>query len=333
MDKVEFKVGRLPDVVGTRGVVTYTSPTPFFEIFDRNVQLVDYNTTQTVTTPELFTVGNNILSFTPEMTTYFTTQSIFLPASSSPTTTQYSTVFDDCTIQPYDLIRIGPINDTACTYYNVITSSVGTPSTTTLTDGAVFLTACSIFSEPPLPDGTNSPDSTRSAIVVPNNTTNYTFFIDVANTRGKQFTVTNSTYTTPTTFTIPSNLYVQIKSDGYIYIAVSDTATPTIPNDIGSVINNIFISTNFSTLSTNAVPNLNVTLDRPVTGSGQFSQNFAILRPKPDETSVIINYRKTPGDVSQTILIPQDASDELKSKVGTIFQSLNTDLSNQNTNQ
>jgi hypothetical protein len=63
------------------------------------------------------------------------------------------------------------------------------------------------------------------------------------------------------------------------------------------------------------------------------SQNFAILRPKPDETSVIIDFRKTQGDVSQTILIPQDASEDLKSNVGTIFQKLNVDLSNQSQNQ
>ena len=56
------------------------------------------------------------------------------------------------------------------------------------------------------------------------------------------------------------------------------------------------------------------------------------MRPKPDETSVIVNFRKSTGDVSQTILIPQDANDEIKSNIGTIFQQLNVDLSNQNTN-
>ena len=83
-------------------------------------------------------------------------------------------------------------------------------------------------------------------------------------------------------------------------------------------------------------PYIKAVLDRAIAGTAlvplsQISQNFAILRPRPDETSVIVNYEKQPGEVSQTVLIPQDASDELKNNVGTIFQNLNTDLANQNT--
>jgi hypothetical protein len=262
------------------------------------------------------------------MTTYFTTQSIFIPSISSSTTSQYSTVFDDLVLQPYDLIRIGSISNPTCTYYNVITSSVGTPTAITLTENAVFLSLRD-FPDPALSNGNVTVLSSRSAIVVPYNQTNYTFFTDISNTIGKQFTVTNSTYAT-TTFTIPSNAYIDI-TNNYIYIAVSNANVTTIQSNLGTLGNGI--STIFSTVNTNALPTMVVTLDRPVTGSGQLDSNFSILRPKPDETSVIINYRKTPGDVSQTILIPQDASDELKSKVGTIFQSLNTDLSNQNTVQ
>ena len=54
--------------------------------------------------------------------------------------------------------------------------------------------------------------------------------------------------------------------------------------------------------------------------------SFAILRPKPDETSVIINYKKQLGDVSQTILIPYDANDAIKANVGNVFKSLNTSI-------
>ena len=56
------------------------------------------------------------------------------------------------------------------------------------------------------------------------------------------------------------------------------------------------------------------------------AQDFAIFRPKPDETSVIINFKKQLGEVSQTILIPNDASETIKSAVGNIFKTLNTDL-------
>jgi hypothetical protein len=69
------------------------------------------------------------------------------------------------------------------------------------------------------------------------------------------------------------------------------------------------------------------TLDRTIdTGSFNNAVSFAILRPKPDETSVIINYRKQLGDVSQTILIPYDANDTIKNNVGNIFKTLNTPL-------
>lgn len=63
------------------------------------------------------------------------------------------------------------------------------------------------------------------------------------------------------------------------------------------------------------------------------SQNFAILRPKPDETSVIIDHKKLDGNVSQTILIPEDLATVVKDNVGDIFKAINTDLINTNDNQ
>ena len=44
------------------------------------------------------------------------------------------------------------------------------------------------------------------------------------------------------------------------------------------------------------------------------------------KTSVIINYKKQPGEVSQTILISNDANDTIKGAVGNIFKTLNVDL-------
>jgi hypothetical protein len=90
------------------------------------------------------------------------------------------------------------------------------------------------------------------------------------------------------------------------------------------------IQTLFQSLTTSVTQKYTVTLDRDIkilSGTDP-SQFFAVLRPKPDETSVIINFKKSLGDVSQTILIPQDANDDIKNNVGNIFQSLNVDLSN-----
>jgi len=78
--------------------------------------------------------------------------------------------------------------------------------------------------------------------------------------------------------------------------------------------------------STNGVyVTLNSNID---TGSfvSNIAQNFAIFRPKQDETSVIIDYKKQPGEVSQTILIPYNASNTIKAAVGNIFKTLNPDL-------
>ena len=63
-----------------------------------------------------------------------------------------------------------------------------------------------------------------------------------------------------------------------------------------------------------------------ITGSTNMASNFAILRPKPDETSVILEGRKALGtkEVVQSVLIPFDASSELKAKVGEIVKSVNT---------
>ena len=49
-------------------------------------------------------------------------------------------------------------------------------------------------------------------------------------------------------------------------------------------------------------------------------RSFAILRPKPNETSVIIDFAKPPGVVSQTMLIPYDASRELLASASVIFK-------------
>ena len=70
-----------------------------------------------------------------------------------------------------------------------------------------------------------------------------------------------------------------------------------------------------------------ITLDRNIESSSYNNAvGFAFLRPKPDETSVIVNFKKSPGEVSQTILVPYDANDAIKGSLGNIFKTLNTDL-------
>jgi hypothetical protein len=89
-------------------------------------------------------------------------------------------------------------------------------------------------------------------------------------------------------------------------------------------------STYYEVLNVSSSTNgIYVTLNNNIdTGSfiTNIAQDFAIFRPKPDETSVIINYKKQPGEVSQTILIPFNASNTIKDAVGNIFKTINPDL-------
>jgi hypothetical protein len=71
-----------------------------------------------------------------------------------------------------------------------------------------------------------------------------------------------------------------------------------------------------------------VVSDSIITGSADMSSNFAILRPKFDETSVILEGKKATGieNIDKAVLIPYDASTTLKNNVGTIIKSVNTSI-------
>jgi hypothetical protein len=128
---------------------------------------------------------------------------------------------------------------------------------------------------------------------------------------------TSSTFT-PNTAT--QNLYSPVTDafgvQKYDLIRIGSFSAP---NSSYYEVSNVSSSTNgvYVTLSSN----IN-------TGSflSDIAQNFAIFRPKSDETSVIINFKKQPGEVSQTILIPNNASSAVKDAVGNIFKTLNPDL-------
>ena len=68
--------------------------------------------------------------------------------------------------------------------------------------------------------------------------------------------------------------------------------------------------------------------DSIVTSSINMSNSFAILRPKPDETSVILEGRKAIGreEIEQALIIPYDASETLNNNIGNIIKSLNTSI-------
>jgi len=63
-----------------------------------------------------------------------------------------------------------------------------------------------------------------------------------------------------------------------------------------------------------------------VTSSANMSNDFAILRPRPDETSVILEGRKIIGreEIEKALLIPYDTSNDLNDNIGNIIKSVNT---------
>jgi hypothetical protein len=71
-----------------------------------------------------------------------------------------------------------------------------------------------------------------------------------------------------------------------------------------------------------------VTTKSILTSSVNMSNNFAVLRPKPDETSVILEGRKVLGEqeIEKALIIPYDASNNLNNNIGNIIKSLNTSI-------
>jgi hypothetical protein len=55
-------------------------------------------------------------------------------------------------------------------------------------------------------------------------------------------------------------------------------------------------------------------------------QSFAFFKVRPDETSVIINFRKTPGEVSPTLLLPSDLQKQILENVGEISNKIDSSI-------
>ena len=316
--------------------IDYIEPS-YFKIEDKNVQKTLYSYDIAITGSAIFNSSGSTLFFTPEMNQVILSSSIFNPIKST-VYQNYSPVIDEFSIQPQDLIRIGSFDNPNPDYYTVITSSMVPYNQ--INTSAVFRATQQVFS-----------NQYCSVIQIQSTTANNIFFNNVWNSN-KQFIVsignvnyTLTMYAPPTAVNISVNGTNGIQSFGILQICVSLLKTssslvvPTVPTtgtwsyiqsrrlgySLMGGISSIFMGSPL-------IYTLSTTLDRSISTVEQTSKDFAILRPKPDETSVIINFRKSTGDVSQTILIPQDANDEIKSNIGTIFQQLNVDLSNQNTN-
>jgi hypothetical protein len=73
--------------------------------------------------------------------------------------------------------------------------------------------------------------------------------------------------------------------------------------------------------------NLSIEVDRSVDYQlADSGSNMVILRRKPDETSVIINFIKPPGETSQALLLSDDLSTNLKNEAANIASNLSQQL-------
>jgi len=332
----------------------------YFEIEDPAVPKVQYDETVTLNGDVFSSTGSNITLLNNLFSIYplsSDSSSIFIPVP--PTSNYYSPVIDNLQIQPNDLIRVGSINNPTPEYYTVLSVGYNTLDFTlagnllSFNVNAQFIVSAVLI--------WNTANTQYSTIIIPYSTTSWLFFQQVLNSPSRTFTVrgTNTvndksyTLANPNTFTSPSSPVLRQNFGGdFIFLAVSPNlftgGTPTILLNLGDNPSFAFVfgyelwgggvpvtfsqTVDLNQLNPYFSSKINISLDKSIPSGSRINQNFAILRPKPDETSVIVNFKKALGDVSQTILIPQDANDEIKNKVGTIFQSLNVDLSNQSQN-
>jgi len=275
----------------------------FFQIYDvSSPYQIDIYTASYNQYPPLFTVNNNTLSFDATAQSFFYSSS-FTPTS--PTSEDYTPVLDNLSIQPFDLIRIGGFKQKLAQYYTVVTASVVPVAPFTI-NGGFF--APIYQTDPPQSfsypiTGYHSPDA----------------YFKVGNTLS--FTSTDPYVNKAGSITV----YKTERIGNYYYIYFNNDLLKT--STIGNPPYILTVPESYPTTFTPSGQTI-VTLDRPISVSNGLvaDQNFAILRPKPDETSVIVDFKKNDGEVSATLLIPENANADLINAEGSIFTTLNPSL-------
>jgi hypothetical protein len=356
---------QFPDRYISQAALKYNY-TPYFELTDIN--LVTESEEVLTSAPNdvnVFTVNNDTLVFDDEYTYFFINSASFSPSGS--TQNFYTPIIDDLSIKPLDIMRIGKFKSRKSQYFTVVDAKVSLPdgatNENTLQLGNLPAAdpnrgVAGIITEPnrSWQIGAGGGTVDKNTIIIPSNynPSAYSFFERVSETPSRKFTITDVSPTEyksllEKTFTITGFSIQHVKTDVYDnaqidYPSVEISVEEEVPNsnsgagavtfysDIlswGGGINCKFVASD-PTFGGVMI----VKLDRPVPAWMQtVSRDFAILRPKPDETSVIVNHLKKDGNVSQAILIPEDASTTIKENVGNIFKALNVDLENTNDTQ
>ena len=253
-----------------------------------NTRTEYYNTATYDQQPALFRATGNQFIFNSTSTYLFTSSSTFTPES--PTSDYYTPIVDSLNIQPFDLIRIGNYSNSLSEYYTVKDISIASGSfSVTGSMGLLQFNTLYYF--------TYDTSTNPNLFFVNGETYNYTYIDPVSNKPANS------------SFTVEFSLFNSTALVGTVYFTE-------------------LVNTNTNIVYTfTRASQIVVTVDRPIQNSQNIlSNNFAILRPKPDETSVILDFQKQPGDVSPTILIPYDANNSVLAAQGTIFTTLNPNL-------
>jgi len=307
-----------------------TPPFNFFGCYNTQDPRYTFDTSAVIDqNANFFGINNNILTINDPLLSLFVTSSQFLPDTSSAVGTyeNYSPVINPLSIQPGDIIRFGSFNSPQIKYATVISSTP--PNTTVFTP----TTSQFSFNNVPVTFFTNNsyynsvvPGGGNSSIIRVSNVSSFGYgslnsWLNQTPTFGSiKVSLSNSLNDNAVLNLKPTKAYY----DGtYIYIFISEAVIPETLTQATIIL----IGGNAVT-STNLTFTLNSYIDATAIN---VNKDFAILRQKPDETSVIVDFKKVDGEVSQTILVPQDANIAIKSKVGELFRNFNTDLQNTTT--
>lgn len=297
VDGMRFQIGGNGDIDHD---LIVNSDKPYFEIYDEltSYTTYDYESIYDNKVGPLFATSSiepDVLLLSPALSQYIQSQSIFTPSTSSETPINYTNIIDNFSIQRGDLIRVDKFKNINPTYYTVYNVETIVRPPVTLA-GSFFVFT---LQQAPL----------FKAFVIP-----YTSYTQNQFVAGDLVTISNTALNN-TTVQVTGTYTDPVQNIALIYLATNSSiqaespATPTFTFQASTSLQyKIRLTDNLLQLPA-------------ITGA-----NFAILRPKVDETSVILNYRKRPGLVAQTLLIPQDASKTLISNAGNIFEQLNVQL-------
>jgi hypothetical protein len=320
------------------------SPT-FFRIYDINRQNLVYDFDETYPAPaayddRIFTCQNDYFLFDAKIQKFLDYPTLFYPSPSSSVLDRYTPVIDILSFQPQDIIRLGSINNPIPDYYTVIkTEEIAGTLPYRLTAGARLYRN----------QTRNGQNLGLLQIYLYQDSVSRPYFESIFNnTTSRQFKITGTYYQAG--YGYPANPpYNPQANENQIFTIYE---LPYITTPVGSgysilwvwlvELPNLTTSNKLPTETEFGVPHdfeaispnptgtcTKVTVDKQIINRSNalIDDSFAILRPKPDETSVIIEFKKESGDVSQAILIPQDASEEIKNSIGNIYQNLNVNLS------